>query len=320
MKLKKIILSMCVLSIFVVIFTCTAFSLPTDPGLPQSPLVNRALVKGFIDDYIVENGEITHIKHLGDAFSMGILDDMIDFGYDWEHPIESDLITEIIRNSDGDGNTYNMEGLEKVLRVYVDGKIRTGYAFLNPDQGGYDFTFKFDEPLDLQAVKKIRIECGYESDMQKIENSIVTKAVSVTFGATKYVLDGVPLEAESLVYNNTAYYPAAYLAQQLGCSTSWDAETNSTWVITGYGNNQPSAATSAPIAAAGQVTQTITATFGATKYVLNGSPLSEESLVYNGVAYYPAAYLAQQLGYSTSWDAETNITTVTKDAATHNLS
>ena len=140
----------------------------------------------------------------------------------------------------------------------------------------------------------------------------VTNTITATFGATKYVLNGIPLQAESLVYNDTAYFPAAYLAQQLGCSTTWDAATNTTTVVTGKSNNQP-VATPAPIATTKPVTKIITATFGATKYVLDGVPLTEDSLVYNDMAYYPAAYLMQALDCTASWDAKTNVTTVTSN-------
>jgi len=146
-----------------------------------------------------------------------------------------------------------------------------------------------------------------------VSASGVTKTITATFGATKYVLDGIPLQAESLVYNDTAYFPAAYLAQQLGDSTSWDAATNVTTVITGKTNNQP-VWLPTPIAVAGPVTKTISATIGATKYILDGVPLTEDSLVYNDNAYYPAGYLMRALGCTTSWDANTNITTVTANA------
>ncbi|MCL2096061.1 MAG: copper amine oxidase N-terminal domain-containing protein [Oscillospiraceae bacterium] len=63
------------------------------------------------------------------------------------------------------------------------------------------------------------------------------------------------------------------------------------------------------------ITRTITATFGATKYFLDGEPFEEESLVYNGVAYLPAAYLAEKLGLSASWDSATNTTSLTSPPA-----
>ena len=62
---------------------------------------------------------------------------------------------------------------------------------------------------------------------------------------------------------------------------------------------------------AGPITKTITATFGSTKYVVNGVQLDKDSLVYDGTAYYPSAYLAQKLGYKTSYDKTTNTTTIT---------
>lgn len=58
-------------------------------------------------------------------------------------------------------------------------------------------------------------------------------------------------------------------------------------------------------------TKNITVTFGATKYILDGESFDEPTLVYNGVAYLPAAYLATKLGLMAKWDAETNTTTLT---------
>ena len=209
--------------------------------------------------------------------------------------------------------------LAKVLRVYINGEQIGGELVYQDDPNigngmQYAFWFYFDRSYAQNDVQTVRVEFGpaaaNEPDLQKSESGIVTKTITATFGATKYVLDGIPLQAESLVYNDTAYFPAAYLAQQLGCATSWDAATNTTTVTTGKGGGQP-VAVPAPIASAGPVTKTIAATFGATKYILDGVPLTEDSLVYNGIAYYPAAYLAQKLGCSISWDAKTNVTTVT---------
>lgn len=58
-------------------------------------------------------------------------------------------------------------------------------------------------------------------------------------------------------------------------------------------------------------TKNITVTFGSTKYILNGEPFDEPTMVYNDVAYLPAAYLATKLGLSAVWDVTTNTTTLT---------
>ena len=52
----------------------------------------------------------------------------------------------------------------------------------------------------------------------------------------------------------------------------------------------------------------ISATFGSTKFTLNGEPLMQDTLVYNGTAYLPAAYFASKLGLSADWYASTNRT------------
>lgn len=55
----------------------------------------------------------------------------------------------------------------------------------------------------------------------------------------------------------------------------------------------------------------VEATFGATKYVLNEKPLRQDTLVYNGVAYLPAAYFVRELGLDALWDPITNNTYIT---------
>ena len=62
---------------------------------------------------------------------------------------------------------------------------------------------------------------------------------------------------------------------------------------------------------ANPVTKEITVIFGATKYILNGEPFDEQTMLYDDVAYLPAAYLATKLGLNARWDKDTNITTLT---------
>jgi len=59
------------------------------------------------------------------------------------------------------------------------------------------------------------------------------------------------------------------------------------------------------------VTKTITVTIGAPVYKLDGKAFDAQALTYNGVAYLPAAYLAQKLGLTARWDAATNVTYLT---------
>jgi len=139
---------------------------------------------------------------------------------------------------------------------------------------------------------------------------ITTKDIKVTFGATRYVLNGEPFEQQTMVYDGTAYLPAAYLATKLGLTAKWDAETNTT-NLTSTGAKFAAGPGTSPVPAANPVTKTIKATFGATQYFLDGVPFEQQTMVYDGVAYLPAAYLATKLGLTAKWDAETNITTLT---------
>lgn len=134
--------------------------------------------------------------------------------------------------------------------------------------------------------------------------------ISVTFGSTRYVLNGEPFDQNTMVYNGVAYLPAAYLATKLGLTARWDAATNTT-TLTSTGAKPPANSGTSVVPASNPVTKTIMATFGTTKYFLNGEPFEQDTMVYEGVAYLPAAYLAEKLGLTAKWDAKTNITTLT---------
>jgi len=132
-----------------------------------------------------------------------------------------------------------------------------------------------------------------------------TRTITAAFGATKYILNGEPFDEPTMVWNGVAYLPAAYLARKLGLTSIWDAATNITTLTSGGTPINPDVSGITP------GTKTISVTIGATKYILDGEPFDERTMVYNGVAYLPAAYLAQKLGFTTSWDSVTNTTTVT---------
>lgn len=166
---------------------------------------------------------------------------------------------------------------------------------------------EYDEVLDLNesmtAVKK-----GEKWSILRLIKS-ESKNITVTFGATRYILNGQPFEQQTMVYNGVAYLPAAYLAEKLGLTAVWDAETNTT-TLTSTGAKPPANSGASIVSTDNPVTRTIMATFGATQYILNSEPFDEQTIVYDGVAYLPAAYLATKLGLSASWDATTNITTL----------
>ena len=136
--------------------------------------------------------------------------------------------------------------------------------------------------------------------------------ITVTFGSTKYYLDNAEFSEPTLVYNDVAYLPAAYLARMLGFTTVWDAETNTT-ELTSTGVIPPPPTAIGTVSPAMVVeTKTIYAVFGATSYFLDGVRFSDPTLVYNDVAYLPAAYLARKLNLIAVWDAETNTTTLSR--------
>ena len=134
--------------------------------------------------------------------------------------------------------------------------------------------------------------------------------ITVTFGATQYFLDGEAFTQQTMVYNGVAYLPAAYLARRLGLTARWDAETNTT-MLTSMGNPPVSSDVAAPERGS-PVTRNINAIFGATRYYLDGEAFTQDTLVYDGVAYLPAAYLARKLGLTARWDAATDTTTLSR--------
>ncbi|MCL2096434.1 MAG: stalk domain-containing protein [Oscillospiraceae bacterium] len=146
--------------------------------------------------------------------------------------------------------------------------------------------------------------------MCRPDTPAVTRNVTANFGATKYILNGEALAAESMNYNDRAYLPAAYLAAKLGLSVSWDSATNTT-TLTSTGAGPVRGAVNVAVPQANPGRRTISATFGAPVYILNGEVFDEQAITYNGTAYLPAAYLAAKLGLDSSWDSATNTTTLT---------
>ena len=191
---------------------------------------------------------------------------------------------------------------EGLIAVEKDGKWgyldRTGNVIVPLE---YDSAGDFNE--GLAVVQK--------NGKWSILQAITTKNIEVTFGATRYVLNGEPFEQDTMVYDGVAYLPAAYLAIKLGLTAMWDAEKNiTTLTLNNKADRFQPNSVDLTVPAANPIKKNITATFGATQYILNGEPFDEQTIVYDGVAYLPAAYLATKLGLIVIWDAETNITTL----------
>ena len=193
---------------------------------------------------------------------------------------------------------------ENLMVVRRDGKqgvvdIRTGEIIL---------------PLEYGWVRPIAGDFVLVSEdgVWSILRIITTRDISVTFGATKYMLDGEPFDVQTMVYNGVAYLPAAYLAHKLGLSARWDAATNITTLSsTGTVSAEPPLVLTSTEET--PVTRTIAVFYDETLYYLDGVRFSEASIVYNGVAYLPAAYLARKLGLTAVWDEATNITALTSE-------
>jgi uncharacterized protein YkwD len=137
-------------------------------------------------------------------------------------------------------------------------------------------------------------------------NAQNAEEIEAVFGKTKFTLNGEPLAQDSLLYDGTAYLPAAYFARAVGLEAKWDAKSNITHLSYSF---------KAPETTAGKTlkepqTKRIEVTFGSPVYYLNGVPLEKESLTYNGTAYLPASYLAEAIGLNPVWNPETNITDI----------
>ena len=182
--------------------------------------------------------------------------------------------------------------------------------------GFIDKTGKFVIPVDLYGIVPPSFSEGMITIPKDGKWSIleiterITKEITATFGATRYILNGEPFDQDTLLYNDVAYLPAAYLAIKLGLTAEWNAASNTT-TLTSIGAKPTASSGTSSVPAANPVKKIITAIFGATQYVLNGVPFDEQTLVYNDTAYLPAAYLATQLGLTATWDAATNITNLT---------
>ena len=130
--------------------------------------------------------------------------------------------------------------------------------------------------------------------------------IEAVFGLTKFTLNGQPLQRDSLLYNGTAYLPAAYLAREIGLETKWDPRWNRTDVAFSFRPKQADTGNAALLSK--PVTRKINVTFGAPDYYINGKWFEHEAFTYNGAAYLPASAFARALGLGANWDAATQIT------------
>ena len=269
--------------------------------------------------YIDKTGKVVIplIYSAAEAFSDGMAAVSIDgkkFGY-----IDKTGKLVIPYEYDHDRNMAFSEGLAQVSQAddQVRRLIETGDGTKWRTRVGFiDKTGRLVVPFDMYIMTPSYNE-GMIT-MQKDDgkwlvleiSARITKDITATFGATRYVLNGEAFTQETMVYNDTAYLPAAYLARQLGLTANWDEASNIT-TLTSTGAAYPAGSGSSSVPTANPITRTIRATFGATQYILNGEQFDEQTLVCNDTAYLPAAYLARKLGLTVNWDAATNITTLT---------
>ena len=161
-------------------------------------------------------------------------------------------------------------------------------------------------------------------DIEWIIDPISTdRTITVTFGATRYYLDGVAFTQPTMVYNGVAYLPLWYLARRLDFRIGpGDIETNNSIIIPGgyyLWARQPFPTIPTPALGTRSINTDRWDFWSNHQYYLNGEALVMDILFYDhapygpAVPYWPAAYLARRLGFTAVWDAETNTTTLTSN-------
>ena len=84
---------------------------------------------------------------------------------------------------------------------------------------------------DVNYVKKVcDIIEKFKLDKYDGGVNMSTQNITVTIGATKYIVDGKPFPRETMVYKDEAWLPAAEIFKFMGASAVWDAKTNTTTV------------------------------------------------------------------------------------------
>lgn len=93
---------------------------------------------------------------------------------------------------------------------------------------------------DLTKTAHINtVETG-ESNIQNAAGAVMSdesvsptyQKIDVVFGEIKLVVDGVPLDKETLLYNGTTYIPLRAAAEVLGKKVTYDAETKTAYIET----------------------------------------------------------------------------------------
>jgi hypothetical protein len=107
---------------------------------------------------------------------------------------------------------------------------------------------------------------------------------------TKIAMDAVPYIDSS---SGRTLVPVRYLGDALGAQTNWDANTQTVTVT--------------------KDSTTISMVIGSTTLTVNGQTqtMDQAPVIWDGRTYLPARYVAEALGYTVSWDANSQTVTVT---------
>jgi len=133
---------------------------------------------------------------------------------------------------------------------------------------------------------------------------------TVRLDYTKLTIEGFPSEGETLLYNDTLYIPISIAAKELGFSSVWDEKTNTTNITppkTVKINVQPQK----PKEGSPRELKNATVHLDYTKLTINGKASASQTLLYNDTLYVPISNAAQELGFNSVWDANTNTTNIT---------
>lgn len=116
-------------------------------------------------------------------------------------------------------------------------------------------------------------------------------------GEASYVANGVELEMDSaaVIHNSRTMVPMRYAAEAFGAEVSWDKETR-TAIIT-HGEKEIRLPIDGNVIHIGE----------------EHIEMDTKAVVIEGRTMLPLAYIAQALGLSTSWDAETQTVKITQE-------
>ena len=137
---------------------------------------------------------------------------------------------------------------------------------------------------------------GGSSSLRIRRAAVYTTVLTMTVGKTAYTVNGETktMDAAPLIRGDRTMLPVRYVAEALGASVAWDADTSTATVMSD--------------------TVEIRITVGSGTALVNGEsvPLDAPAFVEKDRAYMPVRFIAETLGAAVSWDGTTSTATIRK--------